>query len=462
MANSVKLKRSAVQGKVPATTDLALGELAVNTYDGNLFFKRDVTGSESVVKVATNTNLLSYIKVTSNTTAVSRQAYIADTSGGTFTITLPASPATGDWVTIVDGASFLATPLTVGRNSSTIALNAENLSLNIEGVSVTLVYDGTWEVYTQVGANGGTGDVTGSSTTTFTNKTISGSSNTLSNIGNSALTNSSITINGTSVSLGGSVSSLVTLTGTETLTNKTLTTPTITGATSITYNPGSTTGFALATTGKDTQGGTGYFDFFKATNTTSGVTNGSKSFRINSTGTLEVLNSGYTAVITSLDNSGNLVTAGTIRAAQWDAGQVIKDTMLDNTQFTVNATTVATSNTDTDFITYSYTPVSSSSYLIIHVHVASYDALTGSGGGSDSYFSRIKVGGTEITYGRQATVTSNSSRTGSLFPLIGRYTNSSTAAKTITVGVRRDSADDNITITNSANALWMRITEVAR
>jgi hypothetical protein len=40
---------------------------------------------------------------------------------------------------------------------------------------------------------------------TLTNKTISGSSNTLSNIGNSSLTNSSITINGSSVSLGGSV-----------------------------------------------------------------------------------------------------------------------------------------------------------------------------------------------------------------------------------------------------------------
>ncbi|GEM_PF-5034631 len=40
---------------------------------------------------------------------------------------------------------------------------------------------------------------------TFTNKTISGSSNTLSNIGNSSLTNSTITINGTSIALGGSV-----------------------------------------------------------------------------------------------------------------------------------------------------------------------------------------------------------------------------------------------------------------
>lgn len=38
---------------------------------------------------------------------------------------------------------------------------------------------------------------------TLTNKTISGSANTLSNIANSSLTNSAITINGTSVSLGG-------------------------------------------------------------------------------------------------------------------------------------------------------------------------------------------------------------------------------------------------------------------
>ena len=43
-----------------------------------------------------------------------------------------------------------------------------------------------------------------SSTNTLTNKTISGASNTLTNIPNSALTNSAITINGTSISLGSS------------------------------------------------------------------------------------------------------------------------------------------------------------------------------------------------------------------------------------------------------------------
>jgi hypothetical protein len=53
MSNTVKLKRSAVASKVPATTDLSLGELALNTYDGNLFFKKSVSGTDSIVSVAT-------------------------------------------------------------------------------------------------------------------------------------------------------------------------------------------------------------------------------------------------------------------------------------------------------------------------------------------------------------------------------------------------------------------------
>ena len=50
MANLVKLKRSAVSGKVPLTTDLQLGELAVNTYDGKLYTKKD-NGTASVIEI---------------------------------------------------------------------------------------------------------------------------------------------------------------------------------------------------------------------------------------------------------------------------------------------------------------------------------------------------------------------------------------------------------------------------
>lgn len=49
MANTLKVKRSAVAGKIPATTDIALGELAINTNDGKLFFKKSVGGVESIV-----------------------------------------------------------------------------------------------------------------------------------------------------------------------------------------------------------------------------------------------------------------------------------------------------------------------------------------------------------------------------------------------------------------------------
>jgi hypothetical protein len=317
MANKVLLKKSSTVAKVPATGDLDYGELAINYADGKLYYK---TSGNSIQSFGSTTA----VRVTSNTTAISGTTYIADTSGGAFTITLPASPATGDTVTICDGASFLTTALTVGRNSQSIEGISENLSLNIAGVSVTLTYDGTtWQVYTQVGAQGGT-EVTIGGVQTLTNKTISGSSNTLSNIGNSSLTNSSVTVNGTSISLGGSgtvTAAAGTLTGTElkstvvtsSLTSVgTLTGLTTSGAVNVTYTPGSATGYALTLTTKDTQGGTGYADFLKVTNTTTGVTNPNKSFRLTSDGQFQIINSAYDANLFNLTNAGALSVPGSI------------------------------------------------------------------------------------------------------------------------------------------------------
>jgi len=41
MAQVLKLKRTAVNGKIPTTSNLELGELAMNTYDGRIFFEKD-------------------------------------------------------------------------------------------------------------------------------------------------------------------------------------------------------------------------------------------------------------------------------------------------------------------------------------------------------------------------------------------------------------------------------------
>jgi hypothetical protein len=53
-SNIVILKRSAVPGKIPSTSDIELGEIAINTYDGNLFFKKTDGVNISIVSVATS------------------------------------------------------------------------------------------------------------------------------------------------------------------------------------------------------------------------------------------------------------------------------------------------------------------------------------------------------------------------------------------------------------------------
>lgn len=47
---TIKIKRSAVPAKVPTTGDLALGQLAMNTYDGKMYMKKD-DGTEAIVEV---------------------------------------------------------------------------------------------------------------------------------------------------------------------------------------------------------------------------------------------------------------------------------------------------------------------------------------------------------------------------------------------------------------------------
>lgn len=59
MANTVKLKKSSVQGKIPQSADLDYGELALNYADGKLYFKDSsnviqLFGSSSATDTLTN------------------------------------------------------------------------------------------------------------------------------------------------------------------------------------------------------------------------------------------------------------------------------------------------------------------------------------------------------------------------------------------------------------------------
>jgi hypothetical protein len=100
---------------------------------------------------------LVYTFTTTPVTLTDKQGVLTDTSGGAFTVTLPATPSTGAQVVVADaGANWGTNNLTVGRNGSTIGGLAQDLVCDISGANVQLIYDGTtWEVYAQIGGNGG-------------------------------------------------------------------------------------------------------------------------------------------------------------------------------------------------------------------------------------------------------------------------------------------------------------------
>ena len=77
-----------------------------------------------------------------------RLPYLADLSGGAFTLTLPASPSEGDVVQVITDANASSNNLTIGRNGETIGGVAEDMTINLNGTRVVLVYSSSnWRVY---------------------------------------------------------------------------------------------------------------------------------------------------------------------------------------------------------------------------------------------------------------------------------------------------------------------------
>ena len=183
MANLIKLKRSAVPGNAPTTLTLSLGEIAINTYDGNLFFKQNVSGTETILSVATVTGT----QTLSNKTL--------------------ASP------TITGSALFSAIG---GDEGGDLRLGTAATNSTLAGGSVTVdIWQNNLRIFESGGNNRG------------------------------AYLNLSTASNGVG-------SGLVTTDGTQTLTNKTLSSPAITGSLTVAGSTGSN-GYILTSTGSGVQ-----------------------------------------------------------------------------------------------------------------------------------------------------------------------------------------------------------------
>lgn len=114
----MKFKRSAVPAKVPSIVDLALGELAINTYDGKVYTKKD-DGTQSIVEVGGGggggAGTVTSVSGTGSVSGLTLSGTV--TSSGSITLGGTLALTSGD---ITGGLGY--TPARAGANSDITSL----------------------------------------------------------------------------------------------------------------------------------------------------------------------------------------------------------------------------------------------------------------------------------------------------------------------------------------------------
>lgn len=132
------LRNASTSNKITARLGSSGNTFVINP-SRNVFLSTDGTNWYELQTQGTD-----WLTKTGTYTAFAGDKIFANTTGGAFTITLPASPSIGDEVRFVDLANHFDTNnLTVGRNSEKIDGATSDLTVATEGAAFALVYSGS-------------------------------------------------------------------------------------------------------------------------------------------------------------------------------------------------------------------------------------------------------------------------------------------------------------------------------
>jgi hypothetical protein len=154
---------------------------------------------------------------------------------------------------------------------------------------------------------------------------------------------------------------------------------------------------------------------------------------------------------------GNVQATGKVIAA--GAGQTLNMVFLDESDLNFNSSITVSGTSETTLVSYTYTPVSSSSKIYVE-----YDGRARlSGSNSDIVETFLNIGGNRVQANAMRFDGGSSGGGGGRgnppFPIMGYYQNSSTNALSISISAFRTNTDDNLTVFPDATLI---IKEIAR
>ncbi len=135
----IKIRRSSVAGKKPSTSDILLGELALNTYDAELYTRRERTGiGTDIVRLGAGATVTNILYVTQDGNDNNTGKKLGDAKG---TIKGALAAATTGTVIKVSAGSYLEdNPLILGKQVSIVGDSLREVSISPQNSNKDLFY----------------------------------------------------------------------------------------------------------------------------------------------------------------------------------------------------------------------------------------------------------------------------------------------------------------------------------